>query len=57
MSKLPTAKDLQAKIALSEAEKASAAVKAQAAADAEKQAFLDRLSNAERESLTRRHAE
>jgi hypothetical protein len=44
MSKLPTAKDLQAKIALSEAAKASAAVKAHAAAEAEKQAFLDRLS-------------
>ena len=44
MSKLPTVKDLQAKIALAEAAKASAAVKAHAAAEAEKQAFLDRLS-------------
>jgi hypothetical protein len=44
MSKLPTAKDLQAKIAQAEADKASAAVKAHAAAEAEKQAFLERLS-------------
>ena len=40
---LPSAKDLRAKIAQVEAEKASAALKAQAAADAEKQAFLERL--------------
>ena len=42
--KLPTAKDLQVKIAQAEADKASAAVKAHAAAEAEKKAFLDRLS-------------
>ena len=42
--KLPTAKDLQAKIAQVEGEKASAAMKAHAAAEAEKQAFLDRIS-------------
>jgi hypothetical protein len=42
--KLPTVKDLQAKIALAEGEKASAAMKAHAAAEAEKKAFLDRLS-------------
>ncbi len=41
---LPTAKDLRAKIAQVEADKASAALKAQAAADAEKHAFLERLS-------------
>jgi hypothetical protein len=44
MLKLPSAKDLQAKIAQAEGEKASAAMKAHAAAEAEKQAFLDRLS-------------
>ncbi len=44
MLNLPTAKDLQTKIALAEAEKASAAMKAHAAAEAEKHAFLDRLS-------------
>ena len=44
MGKLPTAKDLQKKIAVAEAEKASAAMKAHAAAEAEKKAFLDRLS-------------
>lgn len=44
MLSLPTAKDLQTKIALAEAEKASAASKAHDAAEAEKQAFLDRLS-------------
>jgi hypothetical protein len=44
MSKLPTAKDLQKKIAAAESEKASAAMKAHAAAEAEKKAFLDRLS-------------
>ena len=42
--KLPTAKDLQAKIAQVEGEKASAAMKAHAAAEAEKHAFLDRIS-------------
>lgn len=42
--KLPTAKDLQVKIAKAEADKASAAVKAHAAADAEKKALLDHLS-------------
>ncbi|MGE5149276.1 MAG: hypothetical protein ACM3II_04065 [Rhodospirillaceae bacterium] len=44
MSTFPSAKDLQAKIALAEGEKASAAAKAHAAAEAEKQAFIDRLS-------------
>ena len=44
MSKLPTVKDLRAKIAEAEAAKATAAIKAHAAAEAEKQAFLDRLS-------------
>jgi hypothetical protein len=44
MQGLPTAKELQAKIAQAEADKASAAVKADAAAEAEKQAFLDRIS-------------
>ena len=42
--KIPTAKDLQAKIALAESAKASAAMKAHAAAEGEKKAFLDRLS-------------
>lgn len=44
MVKLPTAKDLQAKIAAAEGEKASAAAKAHAAAEAEKKALMDRLS-------------
>ena len=44
MIKLPTAQDLQAKIAQVEGEKASAAIRAHAAAEAEKQAFLDRIS-------------
>jgi len=44
MVKLPTTKDLQAKIALAESEKASAAMKAHAAEEAEKKAFLERLS-------------
>ena len=44
MLKLPTARDLQAKIAQAEGEKASAAMRAHAAAEAEKQAFLDRIS-------------
>jgi hypothetical protein len=42
--KIPTAKDLKAKIALAESAKASAAMKAHAAAEDEKKAFLDRLS-------------
>jgi hypothetical protein len=42
--KLPTAKDLQAKIAQVEGDRASAAMKAHAAAEAEKHAFLDRIS-------------
>jgi hypothetical protein len=41
---IQSAKDLRAKIALAEAEKASAAVKAKAAAEAEHHAFLERLS-------------
>ena len=44
MSTLLSAKDLQAKIALAEGEKASAAAKAHAAAEAEKQAFIERIS-------------
>lgn len=44
MSTLLSAKDLQAKIALAEGEKASAAAKAHAAAEAEKQALIDRIS-------------
>jgi hypothetical protein len=44
VSTLPSAKDLQAKIAQAEGEKASAAAKAHAAAEAEKQAFMDRVS-------------
>ena len=44
VSTLLSAKDLQAKIALAEGEKASAAAKAHAAAEAEKQALLDRIS-------------
>jgi hypothetical protein len=44
MVDLPTAKDLRVKIAQVEGERASAAMKAHAAADAEKQAFLDRIS-------------
>jgi hypothetical protein len=42
--KIPSAKDLRTKIALAESEKASAAVKAHAAAEAEHKAFLDRIS-------------
>jgi hypothetical protein len=41
---LPTVKDLRAKIAKVEAEKAAAALKGRTLADAEKQAFLDRIS-------------
>jgi hypothetical protein len=44
MPGIPTAKDLKAKIAQAESEKALAAMKAHAAAEAEKKAFLDRLS-------------
>ena len=44
MVKLPTAKELQAKIAVAEGDKASAAQKAHEAAEAEKKALLDRLS-------------
>jgi len=44
MTKLPTAKDLKVKIAQVEADKASAALKAHAAAEAEKKAFLDRIA-------------
>jgi hypothetical protein len=44
VSTLPSVKDLQAKIAQAEGEKASAAAKAHAAAEAEKQAFIDRIS-------------
>ncbi len=44
MVNLPTAKDLRVKIAQIEGERASAATKAHAAAEAEKQAFLDRIS-------------
>jgi hypothetical protein len=44
VSTLLSAKDLQAKIALAEGEKASAAAKAHASAEAEKQAFIDRIS-------------
>jgi hypothetical protein len=43
MLTLPTAQDLQAKIAQAEGERASAAMRAHAAAEAEKQAFLDRV--------------
>lgn len=41
---LPTAKQLQQRIALKEAEKASVAVRERAAADAEKQALMDKFS-------------
>ena len=44
MSTLMSVKELQAKIAQAEGDKASAAAKAHAAAEAEKQAFLERLS-------------
>ena len=43
MTSLFSAKELRAKIALAEGEKASAAAKSHAAAEAEKQAFLDRI--------------
>jgi hypothetical protein len=44
MVKVPTAKDLRVKIAEAESEKASIAMKAHAAAEAEKHAFLERIS-------------
>jgi uncharacterized protein (DUF1778 family) len=44
ISELPTAKDLMKEIALREAEKATEAVRAQNAAEAEKKALLDKLS-------------
>ncbi|MCW5737189.1 MAG: hypothetical protein KIS73_23895 [Enhydrobacter sp.] len=44
MDNLPTARDLRAKMAQIEGERASAAMKAHAAAEAEKKAFIDRLS-------------
>ena len=43
MVKLPTANDLQAKIALAEGEKASAAMRAHEAAEAEKKALIDKM--------------
>ncbi len=45
MMKLMSVKDLQAKISEAEGMKASAAMKALAAADAEKKALIDRLTN------------
>ena len=44
MAKLPTAKELQAKIALAESAKAAAALKAMTAEEAEKRELIDRLS-------------
>jgi hypothetical protein len=44
MDALPTAKDLMKQIALREAEKASAALKAQTAEEAEKQALMERFA-------------
>jgi hypothetical protein len=44
LAALPTAKDLMKKIALREAEKASAAMKEMSAADAEKKALMERFS-------------
>ena len=44
MQVLPTANDQRARIAKVEGEKASAIAKAQAAAEAEKRAFLDRIT-------------
>lgn len=44
MIDLPSVKDLQAKIAAAEAAKASAALQAQAAEEAEKRALLERLA-------------
>jgi hypothetical protein len=44
LAALPSAKDLMKQIALKEAEKASDALRAQTAAEAEKKALLDKLS-------------
>ena len=44
MTSIFSAKELRAKIALAEGEKASAAAKAHAAAEAEKHAFIERIS-------------
>lgn len=44
MTTILSAKELRAKIALAEGEKASAAAKAHAAAEAEKHAFIERIS-------------
>ena len=44
LADLPTAQDLMKQIALQEAEKATAAMREQTAAEAEKQALLERLS-------------
>jgi hypothetical protein len=44
LADLPTAQDLMKQIALREAEKATAAMREQTAAEAEKQALLERLS-------------
>jgi hypothetical protein len=44
MAKLPTVKELQVRIALAESAKASAALKAQTAEEAEKRELIDRLS-------------
>ena len=44
LDELPSAKDLIKQIALREAEKASEAMRAQAAADAEKKALMDRFA-------------
>jgi hypothetical protein len=44
LGELPTAKDLMKQIALKEAEKASAAMRERTAAEAEKQALLEKLS-------------
>lgn len=45
LATLPTAKDLMKQIALKEAEKASAAMREKTAAEAEKQALLEKFSN------------
>jgi hypothetical protein len=45
LAALPNAKDLMKQIALKEAEKATEAVRAQTAAEAEKKALMDKLSN------------
>lgn len=46
LAALPTAKDLMKQMALKEAEKASASLREQTAAEAEKKALLDRFSKA-----------